>query len=216
MIQFRSHTARASALALGAALIIGIFAPVHVSAAALKPLVVQPSEVASAFGADFKTLSMRPMRPSDLTGMTATGTAILMKGYIGGYMSSFYRPPTAGVTVVTSGVSVYTSANYPRAALEQTMKDQKAIVQRLQNQYITRVHLNWVSGIGEKAIKLTYTVRVPALTSTGKLTTTQAVTLLFSRGRFASSLNVSGRGSVSSSQALTLAQRVDARLQHAG
>jgi hypothetical protein len=41
-----------------------------------------------------------------------------------------------------------------------------------------------------------------------------AGTFVFRRGKFASSLNVSGRGPVSNDQALALAKRVDDRLQH--
>jgi hypothetical protein len=214
---YRSRSVQAGMLALAAVLTGPTFAPSAASAATLKPLVVQPSEVASAYGTGFKTLSMRPMRASDLAGisMAATTTA-LMKGYTGGYFSSFYRVSRSGVTLLTSGVSAYASATYPRAALEQTMKNKTLILRALQKQYISGVHIDWVSGIGEKAIKMSYSVKIPAVTPGGKPSTTQAITLVFSRGKFASSLNVSGRGSISSDQALAIAKRVDDRLQHAG
>jgi len=103
---FCNRVVKAGVLAITTVLAGEAFVPSVASAAMLKSLVVQPSEVASAFGSGFKTLGMRPMRASDLAGMTtAATTKALMKGYIGGYFSSFYRPARSGVTIVTSGVS---------------------------------------------------------------------------------------------------------------
>jgi hypothetical protein len=213
----RSRPVRVATLVLAAGLIGSTVAPRIASAATLKPLVVQPSEVSSAYGPGFKTLRMRPMRPSDLAGITTAGTiAALMKGYVGGYFGSFYRTVKSGVTLVTSGVSLYQGQAYPRAALDLTMKNKASILKTLQKEHITNVHIDWVGGVGEKAIKMGYSVNIPAVTPGGKAFESQAITLVFSRGKFAASLNVSGRGSVSSDQALALAKRVDDRLQHAG
>jgi hypothetical protein len=213
----RSRSVRVATLALAAGLVGSTVAPRGASATTLKPLVVQPSEVASAYGSGFKTLSMRPMRPSDLAGITSAGTtAALMKGYTDGYFGSFYRQAKSGVTLVTSGVSLYQGTAYPRAALELTMRNKASILKTLQRGHVTNVHIDWVGGVGEKAIKMGYSVKIPAVTPGGKAFASQAITLVFSRGKFAASLNVSGRGSVSSDQALTLAKRVDDRLQHAG
>jgi hypothetical protein len=217
MSLYSSRRVQAATLACAAALAGPTLAPKAVSAATLKPLVVQASEVASSYGSGFKTLSMRPMRPSDLAGMTSAGTtAALMKGYTGGYFGSFYRQAKSGVTLVTSGVSLYQGAAYPRAALDLAMKNKASILKTLQKEHVTNVHIDWVGGVGEKAIKMGYTVRIPAVTPGGKASASQAITLIFSRGKFAASLNVSGRGSISSDQALALAKRVDDRLRHAG
>jgi hypothetical protein len=217
MSLYGSRRVQAATLACAAALAGSMFAPKAVSAATLKPLVVQASEVASSYGSGFKTLSMRPMRLSDLSGITsAATTAALMKGFVGGYFGSFYRRANAGVTIVTSGVSLYKGVSYPRAALELTMKNKATILKALRKQNIKDVRIDWVSGLGEKAIRMGYSLKIPALTPGVKASTSQAVTFVFSRGKFASSLNISGRGSVSTDQALALARRVDSRLQQAG
>jgi hypothetical protein len=208
-------------LALAIALTGPILAPGAASAASLKPLVVQSSEVASTYGSGFKTLSSRAMRASDLAGTATAGTSAsfkaLLKGFVGGYFSSFYRASRpAGVSVVTSGVSLYKDAVYPRTALELTMKDKASLLKTLRKEYVTTVRIDWFDGVGEKAIMMTYAATLPAFTKGGKVTKTQAVLFLFTRGKFASTLSISGYGTVSPQQALALAKRVDDRLRRAG
>lgn len=227
MAPCRILPARVAALALAATLMLS-FVPIAASAASLKLLVVQASEVASAYGSGFKVLNSRPMRPSDLKGVTigSSGpTTPLMKAFVGGYSSSFYRSPVSltgpvtkpkpAVSLVTSGVSLFSNAAYPLAALEYTMKNRSSVLTSLRKQHVTHVQLGWFNGVGEKAIMLAYAITIPALTPGSKPFSTQAITLIFSRGKFASTLSVSGTGSISKDATLAIAQRVDSRLQHA-
>lgn len=224
-----SPIARVGTLALAAALTGPALWPLPASATSLKPLVVQASDVASAYGSGFKALSSRPMRASDLNGMAtsaAGGSTALMKGFVSGYFSSFYRPSTAhsgksisskpGVSIVTNGVSLYSNAAYPRAALELTMKNKASILKALHKEHVTNAHIGWFGGVGEKAIMMTYSLTMPAFTPGTKPSKTLAVLYLFIRGKYTATLSVSGSSAISQDQALAIAKRVDSRIQHAG
>jgi hypothetical protein len=229
MVIHRSLAARVATLALAAALTTPTLVPTTASAASLKPLVAQASEIANAYGSGFKTLGSRPMRPSDLRGITA-GTAgsaaTLTKGFVGGYFSSFYRSSLVrsgtttslrpGVSLVSNGVSLFRNAAYSSTALELAMKNRPAVLKALRQEHVTDVSIGWFNGVGEKAIMMNYAVTIPGLTPGSKPFRTQAITLIFSRGKFASTLNISGTGSISTVGALAIAKHVDDRLQHAG
>jgi len=219
--------ARPVAVALASAAACSSMVPFTASAASLKPLVLQHSDVTSSFGSGFKTEAMRPMTTSDATapGMSAI-TAGLMKGYVAGYFSSFYRPLVVrsgnstttkpGVSIVTSGVSAYRSTAYPGGAIDLAMKNKASILSAFRAQHLTGVHLDWAGGLGEKGIVLVYGLTTPAVLPGGTSSKTKSLTFIFSRGKFAATVDVTGQGSVSKSQALALAKRVDDRIAHAG
>lgn len=216
-------------LAFALLLTTPILVPSTAAAASLKPLVVQASEVSSTYGSGFKTLSSRPMRASDLAGTTARtkrAAVALMQGFVGGYSSSYYRTPSTragtatlvkvGVSVVTSGVSLYKSAAYPRAALQVTMQDKASLLALLRKEHATAAHVDWLDGLGEKAVMISDSVTIPAVAPGAKPTKAQVVAFIFSRGKFVATLSVSGYAPVSQGQALALAKRADDRIQHAG
>lgn len=228
MARHRSLTTQVSMLGFALVLTTPILHP-STAAASLKPLVVQASEVSSTYGSGFKTLSSRPMRASDLAGTTVRtkrAAVALMQGFVGGYASSYYRtPPTrsgtatlvkVGVSVVTSGVSLYKSAAYPRAALEVTMQDKASILALLRKEHATSAHVDWLDGLGERAIMISDSVTIRAFTPGAKPSKTQVVAYIFSRGKFIATLSVAGYAPVSQGQALALAKRADDRIQHAG
>lgn len=224
-----SRRARFVAVALASAAACSSMVPLTASAASLKPLVVQHSEVTNSFGSGFKTMAMRPMITSDVTNVVpsiAPITSRLMKGYVTGYFSGFYRPLVVrsgnsmtikpGVSIVTSGVSVYRSTTYPGGAIDLAMKSRARILSAFRAPHLTGVHLDLVSGLGDKALVLVYSLTTPALSPGGTVSKTMSVTFIFSRGRFAATVDVTGQGSVSKSQAMALAKRVDDRIAHAG
>lgn len=223
-----SGPVRRTTLAIGVALVCSAFISQPASAATLQPLVVQASDIRSAYGSGFKTLSSRVMRASDLGGVPTSraSAAALKKGFVAGYLTSFYRSPLlrsgkktsvkSGVNIVSSGVSLYVNAAYPAGALELVMKSKPSILASLRKFHVTDTRIEWFNGVGEKAVMMDYSITVPALTRGGKATRTQAVTFIFSRGKFSATLNVAGYGTFSNDQTLALARHIDDRLQHAG
>jgi hypothetical protein len=221
-----SSISRVMPLVLGLALSAGSVLPAGAASGSLKPLVVQSSDVHSAFGSGFKLLALRKMTLADVRGVqsltTKSGASGLLKGWVSGYFSSFYRTgvtktgsglaPKPGVSVVTSGVSLYSNSAYPRTAMDLTLKNKGTILKQLRKLGVSKVQIAPLPGVGDKAIVMQYSLVIPGI----KKASTSALVIVFSRGHFTGTLSVSGSGSIPKTQVLALVHQVDSRLQHAG
>lgn len=197
--------------ALGAALALSACSILPASAAtsSLNSLVVQTSDVTSVFGSAFNSHQQSAMTSQDLQFLgifTAGG-----KGWVAGYTSEFDYPVRhllSGVTVVNSSVSRYSTAAAPQASVNLLISSRANLVAQMRAMGVKNLKIVRLHGVGDTALMATSSVIV-------KNKSVATLNVLFTRGRFADTVGLYGSGNLSKNQALSLALRMDRRIQHA-
>lgn len=183
--------------------------PAAAATPSLKSLVAQTSDVNSVFGSAFKTHQQSAMALQDLQllGIYSAGG----NGWVAGYYSEFDYPVRhlkSGVSVVNSSVSRYSTAAAPQAGVNLLISSRATLVAQMRAMGVKNLNIVRLHGVGDMALMATSSVVV-------KNKSVATLNILFTRGRFADTVGLYGSGSLSKNQAVSLALRMDRRIQHA-